>query len=75
VCARTVRRWQRWWKERFPQTDAWRCIRGLLARGVAVDELPHSLLERMSGSPADRLSRLLRLLGPLSRAALPGRAI
>jgi hypothetical protein len=26
VCARTVRRWQRWWKERFPQTDTWRCI-------------------------------------------------
>lgn len=75
VCARTVRRWQGWWKERFPQTDVWRRIRGLLAEGAAEDELPRSLLERISGSATERVRRLLRLLGPLSRTARPGRGI
>lgn len=62
VCARTVRRWQRWWKEEFPRTDVWRAARGLLASPVAVNALPCSLLERFAGTASERVSALLRLL-------------
>lgn len=62
VCARTVRRWQRWWKEEFPRTDVWRAGRGLLASPVAVNALPCSLLERFAGTASERVSALLRLL-------------
>lgn len=62
VCARTVRRWQRWWKEEFPRTDVWRAGRGLLASPVAVNALPCSLLERFAGTASERVSALLGLL-------------
>ena len=62
VCARTVRRWQQWWKEVFPRTDLWRAARGLLARPVAESALPSSLLKRFTGSASDRVSALLHLL-------------
>ena len=62
VCARTVRRWQRWWKEEFPRTDVWRAARGLLACPVAEDALPGSLLERFKGSASEQVSALLHLL-------------
>jgi hypothetical protein len=62
VCARTVQRWQRWWKEQFPQTDVWRIARGRLARPVAENGLPYALLEQFQGSPSERVSALLRLL-------------
>ena len=62
VCARTVRRWQRWWKEQFPRTEVWRAARGRLACLVAENGLPNSLLERFNGSAANRVSAVLRLL-------------
>jgi hypothetical protein len=62
VCARTVRRWQRWWKEQFPQSAVWRAARGLLAFPVTEEGLPGSLLERFNGSASDRVLALLRLL-------------
>jgi hypothetical protein len=62
VCARTIRRWRQWWKELFPQTDAWRVIAGRLASPVVESGLPTSLLERFDGSAADRVRALLRLL-------------
>lgn len=66
VRARTVRRWQRWWKEQFPQTRVWRTARGRLARPVDERALPGSLLERWLGTASERLVGFLRLLGPLS---------
>lgn len=68
VCARTVRRWQQWWRERFPQTAVWVTIRGLLAQPLEAGRLPGSLLERLlaTGTLRERVVALLRLLAPLS---------
>lgn len=74
VCARTVRRWRRWWKEQFPQTEVWRAARGWLACPVVENELPLSLLDRFTGSASDRVRALLRLLEPLSQSPRAGRS-
>ncbi|MBI3456493.1 MAG: hypothetical protein HY002_11985 [Candidatus Rokubacteria bacterium] len=68
VCARTVRRWQQWWRETFPQTAVWVTIRGQLAQPVETGRLPGSLLERLlaTGTLRERVVALLRLLAPLS---------
>jgi hypothetical protein len=71
VCARTVRRWRRWWQTTFPETALWVSTRGLLARPVEEKRLPGSLLDRLLGPVRDRVLALLRLISPLSRRPLP----
>ena len=66
VCARTVRRWRKWWREQFPQTRVWQAVRGRVARPIDEQRLPGSLLGRFLGTARERLVGLLRLLGPLS---------
>lgn len=68
VCARTVRRWQQWWREIFPQTAVWVTIRGLLSEPVAAGGLPGGLLGKLlpTGTEGERVVALLRLLAPLS---------
>jgi hypothetical protein len=71
VCARTVRRWRRWWQTTFPETAVWAATRGLLARPVEETRLPGSLLDRLPGSVRDRVVALLRLISPLTRPPAP----
>jgi hypothetical protein len=66
VDRRTVRRWQRWWRESFPRTALWLSERGRLMPAVGESALPGSLLERFAGDLHDRLISLLRLVSPLS---------
>lgn len=66
VDRRTVRRWQRWWRESFPRTALWSAERGRLIPPVAESELPGSLLERFTGRFHDRLISLLSFLSPLT---------
>lgn len=70
VSARTLRRWQRWWRETFASSPWWRVLRGRLLPPVREAALPAALLERCAGAePAARLTELLRLLAPWSSAS------
>lgn len=75
VCPRTVRQWQRWWKEAFPQTPVWRAMRGLLPRRVDEGSLPGSVLGSFLGTAGERLGALLRLMAQLTRAVAVGQVI
>jgi hypothetical protein len=66
VDRRTVRRWQRWWRESFPRTALWSTERGRLMPPVDESALPASLLLRFSGDLPDRLISLLRFVSPLT---------
>lgn len=67
VSLQTVERWRRWWREVFPATPFFRELRGRLSPPVAVEELPRSLLDRVTAAePRDRLFAVLRLLSPIT---------
>ena len=75
VCARTVRRWRRWWQTVFPETAVWVATLGLLSRPVEEKHLPGSLLDRLLGTLRERVVALLRLISPLTRRLPPDRNI
>ncbi|NEV65452.1 hypothetical protein G3446_27180 [Thiorhodococcus minor] len=66
VPMRTLRRWQRWWREQLPQTPLWRAAQGCFMPPVDWAQAPGSLLERFSGDALDALAALLRFLSPLT---------
>jgi len=67
VSRHTLLRWRKWWTEQLPATPFWRALVGtLLMPPVVIVDLPASLLERLTGTPEDRLILLLRALGPVS---------
>jgi hypothetical protein len=66
VDRRTVERWRRWWRERFPTTPFWQAARATFMPPIDHQHLPASLLERFAGDGADRLVALLRFIGPVS---------
>ena len=66
VSLRTLARWREWWRTAFAQSPFWKRTRGLLARPVAEQTLPLSLLECFAGDDEARLMSLLRLLLPIS---------
>ena len=61
----TLARWRRWWQE-LTGSGFWKRLGGQLPVGLDVAALPTSLLDSFAGDPAERLLRLLRLLGPLT---------
>lgn len=67
VSESTWKRWRRWWRECFVETDFWR-----KEKGIAVSMLeetisfPCALLALFSGTFMDKLCLLLRFLSPLS---------
>ena len=69
VSVRTLRRWQRWWRERVPLSPWWRAARGEFVSPPTPARLPGALLEHAGerGSPA-ALVAALRWLSPLSRS-------
>lgn len=42
----TLKRWQRYFRELFPSSVAWRRLSGRLIPPIAVDDLPRALLAR-----------------------------
>ncbi|NIV76408.1 MAG: hypothetical protein GWN37_16700 [Gammaproteobacteria bacterium] len=67
VSRRTLRRWQRWWRELFPVSAAWRNARGRFIPAVSPWHLPASLLERFGGADLGQtLIATLRFLAALS---------
>jgi hypothetical protein len=57
----TLRRWRAWWQG-LVGSAPWQRLRGQLPVDLDEGGLPGSLLERLSGSSAERMLALLRLL-------------
>jgi hypothetical protein len=71
IAARTLRRWGRWWRGPFPETDVFAQLSGRLVPAVERRRLPTCLLERAAGEPAERVQQLLTWLSPLTTASMP----
>ena len=60
--APTIARWQKWWREAFPQRAAGQLVRARLVDGLDAARLPRSLLLRLEGVLVGRVLWVLRLL-------------
>jgi len=70
VPARTTRRWLGWWQGPFISTEVFVAVCARLI-GVAVEQLPASILMRLAGSTTDQVRTLLELLAPLTTGSVP----
>jgi hypothetical protein len=68
----TVKRWCTWWRE-LTGSAFWQRIRGTLPVDLDLGDLPRSVLESFDGDSAERMQRMLRLLGPITGGG-PGHA-
>jgi hypothetical protein len=66
VSARTTRRWARWWRGSFTKSAPFVELSARLVPSFSRGALPASILERLDGEPAMRVSRLLGWLAPLT---------
>jgi hypothetical protein len=66
IARHTIERWRRWWRDSFTATPFWQAARAALMPPVEHDRLPASLVERFSGSGADRMISLLRFIAPIT---------
>jgi hypothetical protein len=65
VPVRTMQRWLGWWQGPFVSTEVFVAVCARLV-GVAVDELPTSIVSRLPGSPLEQVRVMLELLAPLT---------
>jgi hypothetical protein len=65
VPARTMRRWLDWWRGPFLSTAVFVAVRARLI-GVAVSQLPASILDRLPGTRTEQVRTLLNLLAPIT---------
>jgi hypothetical protein len=66
VSRRTVERWRAWWRNTFTASPFWQIGRATFMPPVDQDRLPASLIERFTGSGAERLIALLRFIAPIT---------
>jgi hypothetical protein len=66
VDRRTVARWRAWWRDSFTATPFWQIARAAFLPPVDQDRLPGALIERFTGTIADRLIALLRFMSPIT---------
>ncbi len=71
VPARTLRRWDRWWRGSFPETTVFVSLSARLVPALERKQLPTSWLERLPGSSEVRVRRALAWLAPLTTASTP----
>ena len=71
VAARTTRRWRRWWRGPFTTSAAFVELSARLVPSFSRSALPTSILERLVGEPAVRITRLLAWLAPITTASTP----
>lgn len=69
VPARTARRWLLWWRGAFLDTAVFVAIRARLI-GVSSSQLPETVVERLPGSPVQRVLGMLELLAPLTTGSV-----
>jgi hypothetical protein len=62
VPPQTVRRWQHYWRAIFSNQSGWQYLRGNLLPRIADEDLPRSLLDRLSTNMNDELGALICLL-------------
>jgi hypothetical protein len=73
VPRRTTQRWIAWWQGPFLRTDVFLALRALLI-GVAIEELPASIVLRFAGSATQQVRAMLEWLAPLTTSAVPERS-
>lgn len=71
VDVRTLRRWQEWWREAFPESECFRAGAGRFSPPLSTSDLPRSLLARFAGEPRDRLAAALLFLAPTTTTSVP----
>jgi hypothetical protein len=69
VPGRTVRRWLGWWRGPFLSTEVFVAIRARWV-GVAVDQIPESIVARLEAAPQEQVRILLELLAPLTTSSV-----
>jgi hypothetical protein len=69
VPVRTTRRWLGWWGGPFVSTGVFVAVCARLI-GVAVAELPRSIVLRLPGSPTEQVGAMLALLAPLTTSTV-----
>lgn len=65
VPERTTQRWIGWWQGPFVSTEVFVAVCARLV-GVAVDQLPASIVSQLPGTPAEQVRVMLELLAPLT---------
>jgi hypothetical protein len=70
VPARTTRRWVGWWRGPFVETEVFLAVRARLV-GLAIGELPASIVVKLPGTWSQRVRAVLELLAPLTTGSLP----
>lgn len=73
VPTRTTRRWLSWWRGAFLRTEVFVAVRARLV-GVAIAELPASIVDRLAGSLAQQARTMMGLLGPITAGVTSDRA-
>jgi hypothetical protein len=71
VAARTTRRWLRWWRGPFTKSAAFVALSARLVPSFSRNTLPISILERLGGELAARVTKLLAWLAPITTASSP----
>jgi hypothetical protein len=66
VDRRTIARWRVWWRDAFTTTPFWQITRAAFMPPADEDRLPIALIERFTGSAAERMRALLRFLAPIT---------
>ena len=70
VPARTTRRWVGWWCGPFVETEVFLAVRARLV-GLAIGELPASIVAKLPGPWSQRVRAVLEFLAPLTTGSLP----
>jgi hypothetical protein len=73
VAARTTRRWLGWWGGAFLDTEVFLAVRARLV-GLAIGELPASIVAKLAGTWPQRVRVVLAFLAPLTTGSLPARS-
>jgi hypothetical protein len=71
VPARTTRRWLRWWRGPFTTSAPFVELSARLVPSFSRSALPRSILDRLDGELAVRVTRLLAWLAPITTASTP----
>jgi hypothetical protein len=71
VPARTTRRWLRWWRGPFTASAPFVDLSARLVPAPDRRQLPTSILERLDGDDAARLSKLATWLAPITTTSCP----
>jgi len=66
VDRRTLARWRLWWRDAFTTTPFWQIARAAFMPPTDVERLPAAIIERFTGSVAERMIALLRFLAPIT---------